>query len=149
MTEFAYTPRIKSAADRRVLGGSVASARQTQTQPNTSFAEQPSPAVVTKKKNTETIEKVVGRIPTLYVIVFAAIVTGCAVLIIWNTLQVNRLNYEKTQLAQTIEQSKQRIIKLKAQEMQLSAPDRIRQIAKSKFGMIESDGVNEIIIPSQ
>ncbi len=147
MTEFAYTPRIKSAADRRVLGGSVASARQTQT--NIPFAEQPSPAIAPKKKNTETIDKVVGRIPTLYVIVFAAIVTGCAVLIIWNTLQVNRLNYEKTQLAQTIEQSKQRIIKLKAQEMQLSAPDRIRQIAKSKFGMIESDGVNEIIIPSQ
>ena len=147
MTEFAYTPRIKSAADRRVLGGSAASARQTQ--PNTTFAEQASPAAVPKKKNTETIEKVVGRIPTLYVIVFAAIVTGCAVLIIWNTLQVNRLNYEKTQLAQTIEESKQRIIKLKAQEMQLSAPDRIRQIVKSKFGMIESDGVNEIIIPSQ
>ena len=138
---------MKSAADRTVLGGSGASVRTTPVGTNTT--EPIKAAAAPKKKNTETIEKVVGRIPTLYVIIFAAIVTGCAVLIIWNTLQVNRLNYEKTQLAQQIEQSKQRIIKLKAQEMQLSAPDRIRLIAKSKFGMIESDGVNEIIIPSQ
>lgn len=101
-----------------------------------------------KKKNTETIEKVVGRIPTLYVIIFAAVVASCAVLIIWNTLQVNRFTLEKTKLQQTIEQTHQRIIKLKAEEMQLSASDRIRGVAKTKFGMIESDGVNEITIPS-
>jgi hypothetical protein len=41
---------------------------------------------------------------------------------------------------------KQRIIKLKAQEMQLSAPDRVREIAKGKFGMTEADGVDEFFI---
>lgn len=102
-----------------------------------------------KKKSGESIEKVVGRIPTLYVIIFAAIVTLCAVMIIWNTLQVNRLTLEKAQLDSQIEQAQQRIIKLKAQEMQLSASDRIRQIAKSKFGMVESDGINEVIVPTK
>jgi cell division protein FtsL len=136
MTEIAYTPRMRGAAEQRaVLGG----ARQTG-----AAADVPE-----KKKPGETIEKVVGRIPTLYVIIFAAIVTLCAVLIIWNTLQVNMLTQHKAQLDQDIELAKQRIIKLKAEEMQLSAGDRIRQIAKTKFGMIESDGVNEFKIPSQ
>jgi cell division protein FtsL len=107
------------------------------------------PKAELKKKNGESFEKVVRRIPTLYVITFAAVVTFCAVLIIWNTLQVNRFTLEKTKLEQDIEQAKQRIIKLKAQEMQLSAPDRIRQVAKTKFGMVESDGINEYTIPSQ
>jgi cell division protein FtsL len=77
-----------------------------------------------KKVQGETLEKVVKRIPTLYVIIFFAVFTSCAVLIIWNTLQVNRLTYEKARLESKIEQTEQRIVKLKAQEMQLSAPDR-------------------------
>lgn len=108
-----------------------------------------SPKAESKKKKADSFEKVVRRIPTLYVITFAAVVTFCAVLIIWNTLQVNRFTLEKQKLEQDIEQTKQRIIKLKAQEMQLSAPDRIRQVAKTKFGMVESDGINEYTIPSQ
>ncbi len=137
MTEIAYIPRMRGqSAERSVLGG-------------THGAERPEAVEQAKKKSGETIEKVVGRIPTLYVIVFAAIVTMCAVLIIWNTLQVNMLTQRKAQLDQDIELAKQRIIKLKAEEMQLSAGDRIRQIAKTKFGMIESDGVNEFKIPSE
>jgi len=122
--------------ERTVLGGGAHRADAKTDQPE-------------KKKAGETIEKVVGRIPTLYVIIFAAIVTLCAVLIIWNTLQVNMLTQRKAQLDQDIELAKQRIIKLKAEEMQLSAGDRIRQIAKTKFGMIESDGIGEFKIPSQ
>ncbi|HYM21305.1 MAG TPA: cell division protein FtsL [Candidatus Kapabacteria bacterium] len=136
MTEIAYTPRGRAVQpERTVLGGSR--------HPN-AVADVPE-----KKKAGETIDKVVGRIPTLYVIIFAAIVTLCAVLIIWNTLQVNILTQRKAQLDGEIELAKQRIIKLKAEEMQLSAGDRIRQIAKTKFGMIESDGINEFKIPTQ
>ena len=142
MAEIAYTPRARMGSDRTVLGNAREQAVAPVAEP---ARETPAP----KKRTGETIDKVVGRIPTLYVIIFSAIVTLCAVLIIWNTLQVNRLTLEKAQLQSEIEQAKQRIIKLKAEEMQLSAADRIRQIAKSKFGMIESDGVNEYQIPSQ
>ena len=143
MTEIAYNPRMRGqSAERGVLGGAPGARR---TEPAADGAD----AVQAKKKSGESIEKVVGRIPTLYVIVFAAIVTMCAVLIIWNTLQVNMLTQRKAQLDSEIELAKQRIIKLKAEEMQLSAGDRVRQIAKTKFGMIESDGVNEFKIPSQ
>lgn len=147
MAEIAYIPRSRSGADRSVLGAH-ASARPVAVAPAAEEHHEPE-VKKPRKKQGETIDKVVGRIPTLYVIIFAAIVTLCAVLIIWNTLQVNRLTLEKAQLDSKIEQAKQRIIKLKAQEMQLSASDRIRQIAKTKFGMIESDGVNEIIVPTQ
>jgi cell division protein FtsL len=99
-----------------------------------------------KKPQGETFEKVVKRIPTFYVIIFFSVFTACAVLIIWNTLQVNRLTYDKSKLEGKIEQTKQRIIKLKAQEMQLSAPDRVRDIAKGKFGMLEANGVEEFLI---
>jgi cell division protein FtsL len=99
-----------------------------------------------KKPQGETLEKVVKRIPTFYVIIFFSVFTACAVLIIWNTLQVNRLTYDKSKLEGKIEQTKQRIIKLKAQEMQLSAADRVRDIAKGKFGMTEANGLDEILI---
>lgn len=99
-----------------------------------------------KKKQGETLEKVVGRIPTLYIIIFFTVFTGCAVLIIWNTLQVNRLTLEKARLESKTEQTVQRIIKLKAQEMQLSAPDRIREIARRKLGMIEMTSSDEVIV---
>ncbi|HET9137044.1 MAG TPA: cell division protein FtsL [Candidatus Kapabacteria bacterium] len=141
---------MKSAAEQSVLGSSAHTPYRAPASPI--VEDEPlkaEPKTEPKKKNGESFEKVVRRIPTLYVITFAAIVTCCAVLIIWNTLQVNRFTLEKTKLEQDIEQAKQRIIKLKAQEMQLSAPDRIRQVAKTKFGMVESDGINEYTIPSQ
>lgn len=150
MAQIAYIPRARSGADRSVLGAHAP--RAAASMPHAEDQHEVTPrelAKAPKKKSGESIEKVVGRIPTLYVIIFAAIVTLCAVMIIWNTLQVNRLTLEKAQLDSQIEQAQQRIIKLKAQEMQLSASDRIRQIAKSKFGMVESDGINEVIVPTK
>jgi cell division protein FtsL len=99
-----------------------------------------------KKTQGETFEKVVKRIPTFYVIIFFAVFTSCAVLIIWNTLQVNRLTYEKARLESKIEQTEQRIVKLKAQEMQLSAPERVREIATRKLGMTEARAEDEVIV---
>jgi cell division protein FtsL len=61
-------------------------------------------------------------------------------------LQVNRFTVEKTRLEEKIELAKQRIIKLKAEEMQLTTPDRIRRLATGKFGMIVSNGENEFLI---
>ena len=101
---------------------------------------QPTPA------KTESIEKIVRRIPTLYVITFFGVVVGCAVLIIWNTLQVNTLTLELGHLQDKNAQTEQRLIKLKAQEMQLSAPSRIREIAKTKLGMIEETGEDLVIV---
>jgi cell division protein FtsL len=95
---------------------------------------------------TESIEKIVRRIPTLYVITFFGVVVGCAVLIIWNTLQVNTLTLELGHLQDKNAQTEQRLIKLKAQEMQLSAPSRIREIAKTKLGMIEETGEDLVIV---
>ena len=118
-------------------------------EPQFSEDEYPEPESIIpekKKPQGETLEKVVKRIPTFYVIIFFSVFTACAVLIIWNTLQVNRLTYDKSKLEGKIEQTKQRIIKLKAQEMQLSAPDRVREIAKGKFGMIEANGIDELTI---
>ncbi|HEY3875261.1 MAG TPA: cell division protein FtsL [Candidatus Kapabacteria bacterium] len=92
------------------------------------------------------IEKAVRRMPTLYVIAFFAVVVGCAVMIIWNTLQVNKLTAEKTKLDDQITQSEQRLIHFRAEEMQLSAPDRIRPIAQTKFGMIDPTGQDIVIV---
>jgi cell division protein FtsL len=97
----------------------------------------------------ETFEKVVKRIPTLYVIAFFGVVVMCAVSIIWNTLQVNRLTLEKTRANDRIAQTEQRLIKLRAQEMQLSAPSRIRALAKEKLGMIEETGSEVIFVKQQ
>ena len=94
----------------------------------------------------ETLEKVVKRIPTLYVIAFFGVVVMCAVSIIWNTLQVNRLTLERTRAMDRIAQTEQRLIKLRAQEMQLSAPSRVRMLAKDKLGMIEETGSEVVFI---
>jgi len=99
-----------------------------------------------KVTNTETLEKVVRRIPTLYVIAFFGVVVSCAVFIIWNTLQVNTLTLERTHLDQKIAQTEQRLIKLRAEEMQLSAPSRIRSLASSKLGMTEETGEDLILL---
>lgn len=99
-----------------------------------------------RSAQAETLEKVVKRIPTLYVIAFFGVVVACAVSIIWNTLQVNRLTLEKTRVSDRIAKGEQRLIKLRAQEMQLSAPSRIRAIAGERLGMIEESGMDVIYI---
>jgi len=95
------------------------------------------------------LQKTVRKMPTLYVIAFFGVVVGCAVLIIWNTLQVNTLTLKRTSLQTRIAQTEQRLIKLRAHEMQLSAPTRIRDLARTKLGMVEETGENLIAIPTQ
>ncbi len=156
MTQFVLTPQLKHT--RPPGGGSLGVGTKKMREPEPPpYPQEPEeidypadfPASQEKKirkPQGETLEKVVKRIPTLYVIVFLTVFTACAVLIIWNTLQVNRLSYEKSRLESKIEQSEQRIIKLKAQEMQLSAPDRVREIAVRKLGMTEITGNDEVIV---
>ncbi len=148
MTHIAFTPRMNAAPSRGALcvKQGVAEAKRYEDFADPELYEQSSTISEKKKPQGETLEKVVKRIPTFYVIIFFSVFTACAVLIIWNTLQVNRLTYDKSKLEGKIEQTKQRIIKLKAQEMQLSAPDRVRDIAKGKFGMIEANGIDEFLI---
>jgi cell division protein FtsL len=142
MTQIAFTPRMKTSPAGGVLG--IKNERKELYESDLFEEDQ---AVPQKKKTQgDTFERVVKRIPTFYVIIFFSVFTACAVLIIWNTLQVNRLTYDKSKLESRIEQTKQRIIKLKAQEMQLSAPERVREIAKGKFGMIEANGIDEIYV---
>jgi cell division protein FtsL len=130
-------------------GGALGAKKQREEYFEPELFEEESIAPEKKKVAGESFEKVVKRIPTFYVIIFFSVFTACAVLIIWNTLQVNRLTYEKSKLENKIEQTKQRIIKLKAQEMQLSAPERIREIAKGKFGMIEANGIDEYTLKKE
>ena len=92
------------------------------------------------------IEKAVRRMPVLYVIAFFGVVVLSAVMIIWNTLQVNKLSAEKTTLDNMIALNQQRLIRTRAEEMQLSAPDRIRAIAQTKFGMVEANGPDIVIV---
>jgi cell division protein FtsL len=148
MTHIAFTPRMKAAPSRGALGvkTNFYEPKQREEFADPEFFEEMDNAPEKKKPQGETLEKVVKRIPTFYVIIFFSVFTACAVLIIWNTLQVNRLTYDKSKLEGKIEQTKQRIIKLKAQEMQLSAPDRVREIAKGKFGMQEANGIDEFTI---
>lgn len=144
MTQIAFTPRMKNPP----IGGSLGARKREEPDQEPDLFD---PVIGTpeKRKEKSEFEKVVKRIPTLYIIIFFTVFTACAVLIIWNTLQVNRLTYEKSKLESKIEQTKQRIIKLKAQEMQLSAPERIREIAKGKFGMFEANGIDEFTIKKE
>ena len=144
MTHIAFTPRMKAAPSRGALGvkNDFYEPKRRATFDEEEFLDEDVAAPEKKKPHGETLEKVVKRIPTFYVIIFFTVFTACAVLIIWNTLQVNRLTYDKSKLEGKIEQTQQRIIKLKAQEMQLSAPDRVREIAKGKFGMIEANQIS-------
>ena len=82
--------------------------------------------------------------PTIYVIAFFAVVVTCAVAIIWNTLQVDRLAAERSKLDDAIAQTEQRLIRLRAEQMQLSAASRVGAIAHAKFGMV--DAMSEDII---
>lgn len=107
-------------------------------------------AIATEAKQMQAdLEKTVRKMPILYVIAFFAVVVGCAVSIIWNTLQVNKLTLERTAIENQIAQTEQRLIKLRAQEMQLSAPTRIRELATTKLGMIEETGENLFVLPHQ
>ncbi|MDP4219535.1 MAG: cell division protein FtsL [Bacteroidota bacterium] len=148
MTHIAFTPRLKATPSRGALGvkSDLYEPQRHLEIPDPEFVDSEKDTFERKKPKGETLEKVVKRIPTFYVIIFFSVFTACAVLIIWNTLQVNRLTYDKSRLEGKIEQTKQRIIKLKAQEMQLSAPERIREIAKGKFGMQEANGIDEFTI---
>jgi len=94
----------------------------------------------------ETVEKVVRRMPTLYVIALFGVMVLCAVFTIWNTLQVNKLTLERTRGADRLAQTEQRLIKLRAEEMQLTAPSRIRELAQTKLGMEEERGENLVIV---
>jgi cell division protein FtsL len=96
------------------------------------------------KQTPSEIEKIVRKIPTIYVIAFFGVVVVCAVAIIWNTLQVNRLTLERNRMDDQITQAEQRLTRLRADEMQLSAPSRIREIAQQKLGMTEATA-DEII----
>ena len=93
---------------------------------------------------TNEIERTVKRLPTIYVIAFFAVVVTCAVAIIWNTLQVDRLAAERSKLDDAIAQTEQRLIRLRAEQMQLSAASRVGAIAHAKFGMV--DAMSEDII---
>ncbi len=148
MTQIAFTPRMKAAPGSGALGakGSFYEPKSQTPFPEAMREEYEFETPEKKKPQGETFDKVVKRIPTFYVIIFFSVFTACAVLIIWNTLQVNKLTYDKSKLENKIEQTQQRIIKLKAQEMQLSAPERVREIAKGKFGMQEANGVDEFKI---
>jgi len=92
------------------------------------------------------IEKAVRKMPTIYVIAFFGVVVACAVFIIWNTLQVNRLTSERTKLDDEIAQTEQKLIRLRAEEMQLSARSRVSQIAHAKFGMVEAMSEDIVVV---
>lgn len=139
MTNLVITPRVRGIGTaNEPIGPRRIDEEIVDTMPEQSTSK--------KRPKGETVEKVIKRIPTLYVIVFFTVFAGCAVLIVWNTLQVNRLAYQKSSLESKIELQEQRIIKLKAHEMRLAAPDRIRELALMKLGMKESTTEDEIIV---
>lgn len=140
MTNLVYTPRARGIATNDAIGSRRPFEDYSEPEP---FDAKPDKKA---KPGGETIEKVIKRIPTFYVIIFFTVFTACAVLIVWNTLQVNRLTYQKSSLEAKIELQEQRIIKLKAQEMRLAAPDRIRELALTRLKMTESLGEDEVII---
>ncbi len=139
MTTIAYAPRpaFGNNRDGELLGA------PSRGEPVASFGTNAPP--VPKAVPSE-IEKAVRKMPTLYVIAFFGVVVFCAVMITWNTLQVNKLTAERTNLDDQITQSEQRLIRLRAEEMQLSAPDHIRPLAQSKLGMIQANGEDEVIV---
>jgi cell division protein FtsL len=136
MTTIAFAPRAEGyekRGTREMLGAKKSRAAQEDT-----IIFEPKPVGAPVKLVPSEIEKAVRRMPTLYVIAFFAVVVSCAVLIIWNTLQVNKLTAERTKLDDQIAQTEQRLIRLRAEEMQLSAPTRVREIARQKLGMMDA-----------
>lgn len=107
------------------------------------------PPVKRPNPQAETLEKVVRRIPTLYVVAFFGVVVACAVMIIWNTIQVNKLTLERTRTQQRIAELDQRTLRLKAEEMQLSAQSRVTEIARRKLRMIDMTGGDVVILKTK
>ncbi len=140
MTTIAFAPRAAFGNNR---DGELLGASPSREDPIAGF--EPNAAAMSKAAPSE-IEKAVRRMPTLYVIAFFGVVVLSAVMIIWNTLQVNKLTAERTKLDDQITQSEQRLIRLRAEEMQLSSPDHIRPIAETKLGMIEANGQDVVIV---
>lgn len=147
MTSIAFAPRAEydMGQQREMLG--VKTSREQALTRGEPFTEVISPEIPSIPKVIPgEIEKAVRRMPVLYVIAFFGVVVLSAVMIIWNTLQVNKLSAEKTTLDNTIALHQQRLIRMRAEEMQLSAPDRIRAIAQTKFGMVEANGQDIVIV---
>ena len=146
MTTIAFAPRADGydkRGSKEMLGakkGRAVSAAEDRIV----FEPQPIAAPIAKPVVSE-IEQAGRKMPTLYVMAFFGVVVACAVFIIWNTLQVNKLTAEKTKLEDQIAQTEQRLIRLRAEEMQLSAPTRVRQIAQQKLGMMDANA--EDIVP--
>lgn len=142
MTTIAYAPRAEygRSQQRELLG--VKAAREEPHAITGSVAIARPPVAPAPSE----IEKAVRRMPVLYVIAFFGVVVLSAVMIIWNTLQVNKLAAQKTTLDNTIALNQQHLIRLRAEEMQLSAPDRIRAIAQTKLGMVEANGQDFVIV---
>ncbi len=141
MTTIAFAPRAISeiSGERALLGGKPSTERMAAF--TGSVATVPPPKPVPSE-----IEKAVRRMPVLYVIAFFAVVVLSAVMIIWNTLQVNKLTAERVALDGQIAQNQQRLIRLRAEEMELSARDRIQFIAQSKLGMVPQSGQDIVIV---
>jgi cell division protein FtsL len=148
MTTIAYAPRSAFENNRKgeLLGATHSGATPSRDEPMHAGYIDQTPATAVPKAVPSEIEKVVRKMPTLYVIAFFGVVVFCAVVIIWNTLQVNKLTAERTKLDDQITQTEQRLIRLRAEEMQLSAPDHIRPLAQSKLGMIQSNGDDVVIV---
>lgn len=154
MSQIAIAARVHrtslgSPTDREMLGAKRAPVRATvhangRGASTTIARPEPLAEVAPAKQAPSEIEKIVRKIPTIYVIAFFGVVVLCAVAIIWNTLQVNRLSLERNRLDDQITQADQRLTRLRAEEMQLSAPSRIRQVAQEKLGMREANA-DEII----
>lgn len=142
MTTIAFAPRAAygNSGERELLG-----ARRAREEPLAITGVEPNEPVIAKVVPGE-IEKAVRKMPVLYVIAFFGVVVLSAVMIIWNTLQVNKLSAEKTTLDNAIALNQQHLIRLRAEEEQLSAPDRIRAIAQAKLGMVEANGQDIVIV---
>lgn len=152
MTTIAFAPRAEygRSQPRELLGvkTSLADRGRSAEEPFSITGAEPIPQEIGSipKAIPGEIEKAVRRMPVLYVIAFFGVVVLSAVVIIWNTLQVNKLSAAKTTLDNTIALNQQRLIRMRAEEMQLSAPDRIRAIAQMKLGMVEANGQDIVIV---
>jgi cell division protein FtsL len=143
MTTIAFAPRAEGYEKRNTK--EMLGAKRGRNDDAIVFEPKPLTPPVQKPVVSE-IEKAVRKMPTLYVIAFFAVVVSCAVLIIWNTLQVNKLTAERTKLDDQITQTEQRLIRLRAEEMQLSAPTRVREIAQRKLGMMDANAEDIVTV---
>jgi hypothetical protein len=87
MTQLVIAPKLKDMPQGAL--GSRHGAHISRHEPEEELFDAPV-AAKEKKKQGETLEKVVGRIPTLYIIIFFTVFTGCAVLIRKHDLRARR-----------------------------------------------------------